>query len=104
MERLNVLRAGCNSPPAVMGAIPSPRAAPMERGQEKWEPVFRFDHATTQDRGVSRFGCDPQADGTVRMKENGLMGQLRPDGLFRPAGFRPRSRNPEETWLRKDRN
>ena len=47
----NVLRAGCNSPPAVKAAMPSPRALRESGGQQ--------------------IRCNSGADGIVRMKENG---------------------------------
>src|SRR3569833_608361 len=71
MERHDVLRAGCNSPPAVM--------------------AHRAEPASDPNRGDSRFGCDPRADGIVRMKENGFE-PLRVRASFfqeRPAGRDP---------------
>jgi hypothetical protein len=81
-RRKNVLRAGCNSPPAVRDLPRSPRA-PRRKA------------------GVSRSGVIPEPTVIVRMRENG-----RSVGAFGrvaagAATFDPR--DPEETGHGKDR-
>src|SRR3569833_3244144 len=85
MKQRDVLRAGCNSPPAVMGGNTLARERPGETGcQQIWV------------RSPSRRYSPDE-----RERVDGPQGPARHFG--RP-GPRPRSRNPEETWLRKDRN
>ena len=69
----NVLRAGCNSPPAVSGYSRSPRALPVSKAGRSADPV----------RGRSRrYSPDGRGQGIGRPRVSGLRIALFAQGIF----------------------